>query len=72
MSKQQHDEPTSPGDMIELSITEEVRTKSGSRWVKVGLTSAHRMDESTDDAVERIETFVVESVDSIRQQAMGG
>lgn len=57
-------EATQPGDMIEFSVTEEVRTSSGSRWVKIGLTSQHRPDETSDEAVDRIEGFVTTSINA--------
>ena len=61
---------TSPGDLIELSVTEEVRTSSGSRWVKVGLVSQHRDGETTAEATARIEEFVIESLGAFVNEAV--
>ena len=63
-------EETSPGDQIELSVTEEVRTNTGSRWVKVGLTSAHRESETSAEATERIQGFVFTSLDELIAEAV--
>lgn len=60
-------EETQPGDIIELSLTEEVRGPGGSRWIKVGLSSAHRPEETSEEAVDRVQNFVIEGLDAFRQ-----
>lgn len=62
MTVEQEEPETVPGDVIEFSVTEEVKTAGASRWVKVGLTSQHRPNETSAEAVDRIESFVTSSV----------
>lgn len=57
-------EETQPGDVIELSVTEEVKGNGGSRWVKVGLTSQHRPEETSEEAVDRIQSFVLDGLEA--------
>lgn len=52
-------EETQPGDTIELKITEEIKGNGGARWVTVGLNSQHRPDETSEEAVERVQDFVL-------------
>lgn len=68
----QSPDPTSPGDSIELSITGEVTNRRGQKfWVRAGLASQHRDGETTEEACERIQSFVTNSVDGLMQEYLG-
>ena len=59
-------EPTSPGDTIEIAITAETTNSRGQKfWAKAGLSSTHREGETTEDAHERVQSFVVEATESL-------
>lgn len=60
-------EETQPGDMIELKLTELVKKGGTERWVGVGLSSQHREGETSEEAVERVSDFVINSLDAFRE-----
>lgn len=60
-------EETAPGDMIELKLTELVKKDGTERWVGVGLSSQHREGETSEEAVERVSDFVINSLDAFRE-----
>ena len=58
-------EGADPGDIIEYSITEEVKTRQGrSFWVKAGLSSTVRDDEDGLLAANRVTEYVTNLVAS--------
>lgn len=61
-------EETQPGDIIDLKLTELVKKGGTERWVGVGLSSQHRPGETSEEAVERISDFVINSLDAFREQ----
>lgn len=61
--KQARKQPSSPGDQIDISITAEVQIGGSKAWVKVGLSSTHRANETTDQATDRIADYVLTTVD---------
>lgn len=62
-------DPSDPGDQIEVSITAEAKNKRGlSLWIKAGLSSTQRPDESTDEAFGRVAQFVIDRVDDLTQE----
>lgn len=64
------DEDTAPGDVIELALTVEVTGKRGAKtWVKAGLASAHRPGESSEQATDRVQSFVVSSLEALIEEA---
>lgn len=72
MARKSIAQPTSPGDQIEFGLTVEVTTKRGAKvWAKAGLVSEHRPGETTQQAVDRIEGFVVESVNDLQDYFTG-
>lgn len=63
-------EATSPGDQIEMRVSMEVPGAKGSgAWVTAGLLSFHREGETTDEASDRVFTFVTETVAALAQEA---
>ena len=60
-----------PGDLIEFSITVEVRPKgSGNVWIKGGGTTSVRPSENALDARRRLEDFVMEGVNASTLEAL--
>lgn len=52
------------GDLIEFSITAEVKNRQGrSFWVKGGATGRVRPGEGVENARARIQSFVIDTVD---------
>lgn len=47
---------------MEFSLTAEVHKGGRSWWVKTGATSTIRPGESVDDATDRVQTFVIDSL----------
>lgn len=57
-------EPLDVGDRIEFSMTVEVTDNRGNKyWPKYGSSIARRKGETTEEAKDRIETFVQEALD---------
>jgi len=49
-----------PGDVIEFALTIEYTQRRGNKiWLKSGLASAVQMDETSDQAKDRISSFVL-------------
>ena len=51
-------EALAPGDSLEYSISAEVRGPNGTAWVKAGVISVVRADETTADAQRRVVSYV--------------
>lgn len=60
-------EETMPGDIIELKLTELVKKNGTERWVGIGLSSQHREGETSGEAVERVQDFVINGLDAFRE-----
>jgi hypothetical protein len=59
-------EATSPGDVIECSVTAETTNKQGAKfWAKAGLSSTHREGETTEQAWTRVEDFTIQRTDEL-------
>lgn len=65
-------EQAGPGDRIELSMTAEVKNSKGrSFWVKAGLASDVREDETGAEAKERVAGFVATYVEEQISEYLG-
>ena len=57
-------EALSPQDTIEYGITEEVSTGQGRKaWIRFASTSSVRDGETTEQAIQRVSSFVEKEID---------
>lgn len=61
-------EPLSPGDRIEFSLTAGIKKRGGDYWVKVGAETVIRPGETADEAHDRINIFVIDKLDDATSQ----
>lgn len=55
-------ESLSAGDRIELSVTHQIVINGDNSWVKLGVDSQVRNDETTDEAIERLIVLVNQKI----------
>lgn len=63
---------TYPGDTIELALTVETINRRGQKmWAKAGLSSTQRPDETTEEATDRVQSFVIASIEALQTEFKG-
>ena len=58
------DDRLSPGDRVEYGLSAPISARDGSPWAKVHANLAVRADESEDEFMERLCSFVHETYDA--------